>query len=51
MLTHNDIERSFNVMNDIFIERSWLCTVEGLKRIKSMERDKILAENRRKFMK
>ena len=33
------------------IERSWLCTVEGLKRIKSMERDRILAENRKKYMK
>ena len=33
------------------IERSWLCTLEGLKRIKSMERDRILAENRKKYMK
>ena len=33
------------------IERSWLCTVEGFKRIKSMERDRILAENRKKYMK
>lgn len=32
-------------------ERSWLCTVEGMKRIKSMERDRILAENRKKYMK
>ena len=32
-------------------ERSWLCTVEGLKRIKSMDRDRILAENRKKYMK
>jgi hypothetical protein len=32
-------------------ERSWLCTVEGFKRIKSMERDRILAENRKKYMK
>lgn len=31
--------------------RSWLCTVEGMKRIKSMERDRILAENRKKYMK
>jgi len=31
--------------------RSWLSTVEGMKRIKSMERDRILAENRRKYMK
>ena len=33
------------------IERSRLCTVEGLKRIKAMDRDRILAENRRKYMK
>jgi hypothetical protein len=33
------------------VERSWLSTVEGLKRIKSMERDRILAENRKKYMK
>ena len=32
-------------------ERSWMCTVEGMKRIKSMERDRILAENRKKYMK
>ena len=32
-------------------ERSWLCTVEGMKRIKSMDRDRILAENRKKYMK
>jgi len=31
--------------------RSWLYTVEGLKRIKSMERDKILAENRKRCLK
>ena len=31
--------------------RSWLYTVEGVKRIKSMERDRILAENRKKYMK
>ena len=31
--------------------RSWLCTVEGMKRIKAMERDRILAENRKKYMK
>ena len=33
------------------VERSWLCTVEGLKRVKSMDRDRILAENRKKYMK
>ena len=33
------------------IERSWLCTAEGLKRIKSMDRDRRLAENRKKYMK
>ena len=33
------------------IERSWLCSLEGLKRIKAMERDRILAENRKKYMK
>ena len=32
-------------------ERSWLYTVESFKRIKAMERDKILAENRKKYMK
>ena len=32
-------------------ERSWLYTCEGFKRIKSMERDRILAENRKKYMK
>ena len=32
-------------------ERSWMCTVEGMKRIKSMERDRLLAENRKKYMK
>ena len=31
--------------------RAWNATVEGMKRIKSFERDRILAENRRKFMK
>jgi hypothetical protein len=31
--------------------RSWLYTCEGFKRIKSMERDRILAENRKKYMK
>lgn len=33
------------------VEKSWFCTVEGLKRVKSMERDRILAENRKKYMK
>ncbi len=33
------------------IERSWNCTLEGFRRIKSMERDRILAENRKKYMK
>ena len=33
------------------IERSWNCTVEGFKRIKSMDRDIRLAENRKKYMK
>ena len=32
-------------------EKSWLMTVEGFKRIKNMERDRILAENRKKYMK
>ena len=31
--------------------RSWNATLEAFRRIKSMERDKILAENRKKFMK
>ena len=31
--------------------RSWLYTVEGMKWIKAMEREKILEENRKKFMK
>ena len=31
--------------------KSWQMTLEGFRRIKDMERDKILAENRRKFMK
>ena len=31
--------------------KSWAMTVEGFKRIKNMERDKFLAENRKKFMK
>ena len=33
------------------VERSWNCTLEGFRRIKSMERDRILAENRKKYMK
>ncbi|MBO5305219.1 MAG: hypothetical protein J6B12_00505, partial [Clostridia bacterium] len=32
-------------------ERSWAMTVEGMRRIKSTERDRILAENRKKYMK
>lgn len=32
-------------------ERSWDMTVEAMKRIRSMERDRILAENRAKYMK
>ena len=32
-------------------EKSWACTKEGFHRIKSMERDRILAENRKKYMK
>ncbi len=32
-------------------ERTWMCTLEGFRRIKSMERDRILAENRKKYMK
>ncbi|MBQ8372331.1 MAG: hypothetical protein IJX38_05305 [Clostridia bacterium] len=32
-------------------ERAWACTVEGFNRIRNMERDRILAENRRKYMK
>ena len=31
--------------------RSWNCTVEAFRRIKDMERDRILAENRKKYMK
>ena len=33
------------------VEKSWTCTKEGFYRIKSMERDRILAENRKKYMK
>lgn len=32
-------------------ERSWDLTVEGMRRIRSMERDRILAENRKRYMK
>ena len=32
-------------------ERSWLCTKEAFRRIKDMERDRILEENRRKYRK
>ena len=32
-------------------ERTWNVTVEAMKRIRSMERDRILAENRAKYMK
>ena len=31
--------------------KSWSMTMEGFRRIKDMERDKILAENRRRFLK
>lgn len=31
-------------------EKTWTMTVEAFKRIKNMERDKILAENRKKYM-
>ncbi len=31
--------------------RSWNCTVEAFRRIKDMERDRILSENRKKYMK
>ena len=31
--------------------RSWNCSVEAFRRIKDMERDRILAENRKKYMK
>jgi hypothetical protein len=31
--------------------RSWNATLEGFRRVKSMERDRILAENRKKYMK
>ncbi len=31
--------------------RSWAMTLEGFRRIKDMERDRILAENRKKYMK
>ena len=33
------------------VEKSWACTKEGFYRIKSMERDRILAQNRKKYMK
>ena len=33
------------------IEKIWRCTVEGVRRVKSMERDRLLAENRKKYMK
>ena len=32
-------------------QRSWSATVEGMRRIRDMERDRILAENRAKYMK
>ena len=32
-------------------ERSWQMTLEGFRRIKSMERDRLLEENRRKYKK
>ena len=32
-------------------EKSWALTVEAFRRVKSMERDRILAENRKKYMK
>ena len=32
-------------------ERSWMYTIEGFKRIKNMDRDARLAENRKKYMK
>lgn len=32
-------------------EKSWAMTIEGFKRIKSMERDRLLKENRKKYMK
>ncbi len=32
-------------------ERSWALTVEGFKRIKNLERDRLLMENRKKYMK
>ncbi len=32
-------------------ERTWLYTKEGVRRIKNMDRDRILAENRKKYMK
>ena len=31
--------------------RSWACTLEAFRRIKSIERDRILAENRKRYMK
>ena len=31
--------------------KSWQMTLEGFRRVKDMERDKLLAENRKKFMK
>lgn len=32
-------------------ERTWVATVEAMRRVRSMERDRILAENRKKYMK
>ena len=32
-------------------ERTWNFTVEAMKRVRAMERDRILAENRAKYMK
>jgi hypothetical protein len=32
-------------------ERTWIATVEAMRRIRQLERDRILAENRAKYMK
>jgi hypothetical protein len=45
---HGSESNNYRSKNPI---KSWAMTVEGFKRIKSMERDRILAENRKKFMK
>jgi len=45
---HGGESNSYRSQNPM---RTWLYTVEGFRRIKNMERDIILAENRKKYMK